>query len=141
MRTFSPKSSTWNVDALVHASRAIFRLQAGQDAVSRDCSRLQLLVAWPVSRGGTTSNPWAMSAATEAAGNHVSYRTLRARRPKGGKGQGCRGTVEDEERTRKDAEEVRAEEKDEAEEIEGGEGNEIVAGNVRQRGGEVRLRN
>ena len=37
--------------------------------------------------------------------------------------------VEDEERTRKEAEE----EKDEAEEIEGEEGNEIVEGNVRQR--------
>lgn len=50
-----------------------------QDAVSRDCSRLQLLAVCPVSRGGTTSDPWAMSAAMEAAGNHVSYRTVRQR--------------------------------------------------------------
>lgn len=44
-------------------------------AVSRDRSQLQLLAAWPVSRGGTTPNPCAMSAATEAVGNHVFYRT------------------------------------------------------------------
>jgi len=45
-----------------------------QDAVSRDCSRLQLLAACPVSRGGTTFDLWAMSAAMEAAGDHVLYR-------------------------------------------------------------------
>lgn len=49
-------------------------------AVSRDRSQLQLLAAWPVSRSGTTPNPCAMSAATEAVGNHVFYRTLGARR-------------------------------------------------------------
>lgn len=47
-----------------------------------DCSPLQLLAAWPVSRGGTTPNLWPMSAATEAAGNHVSYRALRASCPR-----------------------------------------------------------
>ncbi|KYN13395.1 hypothetical protein ALC57_14408 [Trachymyrmex cornetzi] len=47
-----------------------------QDAVSRDCNRLQLLAACPVSRGGTTSDPWAMSAAMEAAGDHVLYRAV-----------------------------------------------------------------
>lgn len=53
-------------------------------AVSRDRSQLQLLAAWPVSRGGTTPNPCAMSAATEAVGNHVFYRTLGARRQRKG---------------------------------------------------------
>ncbi|KYN08805.1 hypothetical protein ALC62_00261 [Cyphomyrmex costatus] len=47
-----------------------------QDAVSRDCNRLQLLAACPVSRGGTTSDPWAMSAAMEAAGDHVLHRAV-----------------------------------------------------------------
>lgn len=97
MSTFSyPRESpVCRNGAPIHVARAIFRLRARQDAVSRDCSRLQLLAAWPVKRGGTTPNPWAMSAATEAAGNHVSYRTLRERRGlKGGKGQVSKKTVE-----------------------------------------------
>lgn len=132
MLTFSRgrESPTQN-GALVHVGRAIFRLQAGQDAVSRDCSRLQLLAAWPVSRGGTTPNPWALSAAKEAAGNHVSYRTLRAR---------CAERREKRDKFAKEGERWGMneegtwkvmEERDEAEEIERGEGNEIVEGNVR----------
>lgn len=55
------------------------REKENRDAVSRDCSRLQLLAACSVSRGGTTSDLWAMSAAMEAAGNHVPYRAVRQR--------------------------------------------------------------
>ncbi|TGZ47813.1 hypothetical protein DBV15_12360, partial [Temnothorax longispinosus] len=75
------KQSAYRVRMYLHRAHSrgaveffVCRESREQDAVSRDCSRLQLLAACPVSRGGTTSDPWAMSAAMEAAGDHVLYR-------------------------------------------------------------------